>query len=562
MKKIILYILFCTVLFANNNGEISTEFSNKALKNYNKIIDDLKNGNIKENLNTDTIKNSLIVKMNVNKEHGYMLAYKRDDIKLKDIEIKESFNELLNNIYQYRIESRTKDEFIKLIDSYRDLIKDIPYKTINGDGKVVEEYNNAIKEYKKDYQMIISKIEFIKSNLDQLIVKHYNIHDLVNHINKISGMDILNSYLYRINNHISIGSITISLFLLIIVYFAKFVILPIVVNFFNKFNVSDNTKELNIRLYNSLRIPVAFLTMIIYLSLISIVFEVDISTYLTIAYWGVALWLLNNFIDDMIELYSGVALEKYPEMRKEVILFFKRIVAIISITILISITLSSLGVELTALLGGVGVLGLGASLAFKDTFSNFIGSVNVIFDKTFSVGDWIEVNDKEGTVIEIGMRQTRLRGFANNEYSIPNAIVANSIVNNWSKRKIGRRIKFKVGITYETPIEKIELIKDKIYEMLKNHEGISNRNIPLLSKRKSALIRKEDDFGVKNTLLVFIDELNDYSIDILVYAFSRTVVWEEWLEVKESVIVNIIKIVEDVGAEFAYPTQVVNLSKE
>ena len=348
----------------------------------------------------------------------------------------------------------------------------------------------------------------------------------------------------------------------------KYVFLPVTVKFTNKFLLHKN-QDLSVLLKKSFNQPMNMLIIAISINILVDILTPGFSVhegfriFMKISYLFIVLWTLNRFIGVFIESYSEDILSRYPDVRKELILFLKRMFTVILALIFISVALTIAGVNLAAVLGGVGFIGLGASLAFKDTFSNFLGSVNLIFDQPFSVGDWIAVEGIEGTVIEVGMRKTRIRGFANNEYSIPNATLSNVVITNWSRRKIGRRIKFKLGLTYDSPREKLEKVVEQIRVMLEENHNISNRSLNLSAfSRKSPLLLKEDDRGIKKTLLVYIDELNDYSIDILVYCFTKTTVWEEWLKIKQEVILEIMKIVEENGLEFAYPTQTIEVDKK
>jgi len=553
--KILIALLISFVLFGAT--DIIKEEANINLKKMEEILNRINSNKIKPVDNT--IDNKLLMRMNINKQKGFNLAYKRDLIILKTREDKNKFERLLNNIISYRISMKKKKDFENLLNKFS--LSDLKYKMIDSNSSTLErQYNEALSNYVKNKNNIKSTIIFLKSNLNK-IIEDSNIMSFKKIITAIDS----NIFVYKINLYIqhivniTIGQIVISILIMGLIFLSRFFLLPIISSVFNK---AFNNKESKEAIINSLKKPLNYFLLILSIDILVHIFKEEDSIYLSISYWAIFFWVLNNIIDNSIELYSEKLMSKYSDLRSEILLFFKKIMWIISILIFVSIILSKLGVEIVALLGGFGVIGLGVSLAFKDTFSNLIASVNVIFDKSFSVGDWIAVNDIEGTVIEIGMRQTRIRGFANNEYAVPNSLISTSVVTNWSKRKIGRRIKFKIGLTYNTPIDKVIKIKNEIKKMLELNDNISNRDFKFTNiKRKTALLRKEDDYGIKNNLLVFIDELNTYSIDILVYAFTKTVSWEDWLIEKENVLIEIMKIVENNNAEFAFPTQTLFIKK-
>ena len=216
------------------------------------------------------------------------------------------------------------------------------------------------------------------------------------------------------------------------------------------------------------------------------------------------------------------------------------------------------GVELTAVISGLGIGGLAVALASKDSLANFFGTLSILFSDVFSQGDWIEVDGKQGTVVEIGLRVTKLRTFDNALIAIPNAVLANKDVRNWNKRSLGRRIKMHIGVKYDSKREDIQTAISEIYKMLDQHQGIATKNTKysysLRDKKARAVHSKDDQEGVKKTLLVYLDEFGDSSINILIYCFSKSVAWQEWLEVKQDVMFNIMEILEKNSLEFAFPT--------
>ena len=146
---------------------------------------------------------------------------------------------------------------------------------------------------------------------------------------------------------------------------------------------------------------------------------------------------------------------------------------------------------------------------------------------------------------------------------LPNSQLANSHIINWSKRKIGRRIKMSLGITYDSKMEDIVQLKKDIFQMLDTHEDIaSTRNTQESQSKRFEAIKKEDLQGVKRTLLVYIDSYGASSIDILIYCFSRSPAWEDWLITKEDVLIKIEALVKKNNCDFAYPTQTIVIKKD
>ena len=256
-------------------------------------------------------------------------------------------------------------------------------------------------------------------------------------------------------------------------------------------------------------------------------------------------------------------LQRNKLVRNEVInLGLKVMNGIVGLVALILI-LKMLDVNLTAILSGLGIGGVAVAFAAKDTIANFFGSISILLSDLFEQGDWIAVDDMEGTVVEIGLRATTVRTFDNALIAIPNFKLADSGIKNWSRRTMGRRIKMKIGVTYESDMENIKKALVEIREMLHNHPDIVTEKTEYSSsERQLKLVSKEDLKGIKRMIMVNLDEFNSSSIDILVYCFSRSVVWKEWMEVKEDVMFKIAEILKENDLEFAYPTMMIHRSEE
>ena len=127
-------------------------------------------------------------------------------------------------------------------------------------------------------------------------------------------------------------------------------------------------------------------------------------------------------------------------------LFIKK-TKFIGFVAILSIVLNHFGIKMTAILSTLGIGGLAFALAAKDTLSNLFGGITILMDDIFRQGDWITIQEVEGTVVEVGVRSTTVRTFKNALVSVPNATIANHQVVNWSRRNIGRRIKMNIGVT-------------------------------------------------------------------------------------------------------------------
>ena len=237
---------------------------------------------------------------------------------------------------------------------------------------------------------------------------------------------------------------------------------------------------------------------------------------------------------------------------------FLNIARIFFVLILLIMVLSHLGIDLTALITSLGIGGAIIGLSAKDTLMNFFDSIRLISEDAFRQGDWIETRDVEGFVTEMGITSTKIRTFDNALVTIPNSKLVNDYLKNWSRRMVGRRIKFHLKIKHTNNLKELDRVIYEIYEMLHKHPDIVNENklIYLKSMKmmyQDGLFNLEDKYGVRRTLLVYLDNIDEYSYNILVYAFSISVNWEEWLRVKQDIIKNIIQIIDNSELELSIP---------
>lgn len=187
--------------------------------------------------------------------------------------------------------------------------------------------------------------------------------------------------------------------------------------------------------------------------------------------------------------------------------------------------------DVNGLLAGLGLGGLAFALAAKDAIANIFGGIVIILDKPFAVGDWILTPSVEGTVEEMSFRSTKVRTFANALVTVPNSVLANQAVTNWTRMQ-KRRISFHLGVTYDTPRAKLRSCVDKIKAMLENHPEVH-----------------------PDMIMVRFEHFSDSSLDIFIYFFTKTTAWAEYLKVREEINFKIMEIIEEEGVSVAFPSQ-------
>lgn len=217
--------------------------------------------------------------------------------------------------------------------------------------------------------------------------------------------------------------------------------------------------------------------------------------------------------------------------------FATKTLKVLSIVLGTLIVMQNFGINVMSILAGLGLGGLALALAAQDTAANLFGSITILFDNPFKIGDHIKIGDSEGIVEEIGFRSTRIRTFYNSLVTIPNSTVAKEKIDNMGERP-HRRIRQSLGIHYDTPVEKI----------LQFCEGI--RYIIL-----------QDDKVQRETVTVHFNNYNASTLDVLV-SFHLTISdTAEELKRQEVIFCDILRLAKKMGVEFAYPTQTIYLQK-
>lgn len=242
-------------------------------------------------------------------------------------------------------------------------------------------------------------------------------------------------------------------------------------------------------------------------------------------------WAIVSVIDaikDYLFNYNDTDRQHSQELGN----FVAKVIKGIIIAIGASMILHNWGVNVIGIVASLGLGGLAFALAAKDTAANLFASIALLLDNSIKSGEWIKVAGVEGVVEGVGMRTTKIRSFQKSLFTVPNHLIANNPIENFSRRGV-RRIKMNVGLTYGTGSSQLETIILEIRKMLQNHPKISQ----------------------KETLLVNFNDFGDSALNIFIYAFTYTSQWDHYLDIREDIHLKIIKIVEKNGSSFAFPSQ-------
>jgi len=273
-------------------------------------------------------------------------------------------------------------------------------------------------------------------------------------------------------------------------------------------------------------------------------------------------WWFYEVIKFIIYVSLSMRAEKNKEIHQELFVLFLNIIKVLIALVIVFAILARVGVNLTGLATSLGIGGIVLGLSAKDTLTNFFDSIRLIGEEAFHIGDWIETEQVEGVVTEIGLAATSIRTFDNALVTIPNSKLAGNYIKNWSKRKVGRQIKFNLRVQYTYDMKELERVIEEIRQMLNTHPGIMNdKKVKYLIKMKKTYkdgifdLSKNSSSGVGSKLLVYLDKIDEYSMNILVYTFSISIQWEEWLSVKQEILKEIILIIDNSTLELAIPRE-------
>ena len=247
--------------------------------------------------------------------------------------------------------------------------------------------------------------------------------------------------------------------------------------------------------------------------------------------------ILKNISAIVFQFFTKAAKKTENTLDDQLLPVVEKLVTIIIWAFGIIYILDYLDVNVTALLAGLSIGGLALALAAQDTVKNFFGSIMIFLDRPFQIGDWIHFNGVDGTVEEVGIRSTRIRTFANSLTYVPNALLADSIVDNMGLR-VYRRFNTDIGITYDTRPEIIEKFVNGIKEIIKMHPKT-----------------RKDYFEVH------LNSFGSSSINIMVYMFFQAPSWSDELRGRHEVLYAIIKLADSIGVRFAFPTQTLHIEE-
>ena len=247
-----------------------------------------------------------------------------------------------------------------------------------------------------------------------------------------------------------------------------------------------------------------------------------------LVFWMLIVFQLVNLV---MAVFAKRAEATETTMDDQLVPLLRRLFHGIVVLVFLIIALNMLRVNVDALLGGLAFGSLALALAAQDTMKNLFGSILIFVDRPFQIGDWVIAQGHEGVVEEVSVRSTRIRTFSGSLVSIPNGKLADGSIDNMGVRPF-RRFVTKIGVTYDTPPDLIEVFVEGIRHLVRNHPTT-----------------RKDFFEVHFT------EMGDFSLQIMVYLFFDVPTWTDELAGKQRLLLGIMSLAEELGISFAFPTQ-------
>ena len=362
-------------------------------------------------------------------------------------------------------------------------------------------------------------------------------------------MQIFENFFFNISSVVDNGVFGISLsdlfVILISIIFAlliRSIFAKIIVSKLKRV-VKKTTTEVDDSLYDALIPPFKLLPVVLAFLIVTLYFQIDSTLGLyfqkinnTLATIFV-FWLIHQALIPFSNIFSK--LEKV--LTKALVLWIVRSLKYLIIFLGIVAVLEVWGIKIGPVIAGLGLFGVAVALGAQDLFKNLISGIMILLEKRFHLGDVISVpGHVEGVIEHIGFRSTLIRKFDTTPISIPNYIFAEAPILNYTNRT-NRRINWIIGIEYSSTLDQIKNFTNSIKNYIENNK----------------------DFIVNENFKAFVrlDKFNDSSIDILVYCFTNTNDWDEFLKIKERLAINIKNFTENEGLNFAFPSRSIYIEK-
>jgi len=183
-------------------------------------------------------------------------------------------------------------------------------------------------------------------------------------------------------------------------------------------------------------------------------------------------------------------------------------------SIVMLLALDNLGIDVTALVAGLGVGGIAVALAVQNVLGDLFASLSIVLDKPFVIGDFVVVDTLSGTVEHVGLKTTRIRSISGEQIIVSNADLLKSRIRNY-KRMQERRVVFAIGVEYRTPAAKLERIPDWLREIVSAQSNLRFDRAHLVSFGDSAIMYEVVYFVTDSDYLRYVDNQQEINLGIV-----------------------------------------------
>jgi MscS family membrane protein len=250
-----------------------------------------------------------------------------------------------------------------------------------------------------------------------------------------------------------------------------------------------------------------------------------------------AVVIVYRLVDLIASIFKSYAEETASTLDDQIIPLVQKTAKVIVVILGTLMVLHNLDYNITTLVAGLSIGGLAFALAAQDTLKNFFGSLMIFLDRPFQLGDWIKFADKQGIVEKVDMRSTRVRTFDDSLVYIPNGKLSDSVIDNFGLRSY-RRFYTEIAIQYDTPPALIDTYVQGLRQLVQEH--------PATVKQ----------YGHN---AIYLNNFGDSSLNILFYVFFDVASWFDELTAREELMMGAIRLAEQLGVRFAFPTQTLHV---
>ena len=505
-----------------------------------------------------------------NKNNDFI--YAKTTLDLTYLNIIESFYTSLLDIEKLFKNNANSNTLIKTIDqAIQNLAKSANYD--------ITEQKERIKNYKELEELNEKErhISFVVISFNEILRYFKNNANLLESNYFFSTLK-LQLWIDRINDFVNIsflnaGKIIVSIF--VIVFFASlrhffsYMLYFFLVKIIYRKNKEFDPETIRSIFVEKIKKPVGYLLLVYALNIcFSILFypapiPPKLSNLFYIIYAVFITWTILVILDS----YGVVFVSKFAEKsgKKEIVNLSVKILYFIIIIIAVLFVLSQLGFNISTIIASLGIGGLAVALAAKDIIENFFASVLLLFDDSFNQGDWIKIGGIEGNVVETGLRKTSIRTFDNSLVFLPNSSIMAANIENLSKRRMGRRMKTYVGVTYDATTTQLEACVKDLRDFINTCPLIAHEDDKALkygdyrAKYRQNLVSIDDLEGYKKASYVTLSDFGESSINIELDFYIKSILGKDFKEARHIILLEVMKIVEKNGLSFAFPSRSIYL---